>query len=113
MKYVVCGSHDWKDPHIIKRALRELPRHSTIVHGGGRGVPTLVAITAAELGLKTIYIPSEWGTQNSAAERRRTLRMLNLNPDGVIAFWRSTCTNTLHAINEANQRGIPVTIYRP
>jgi hypothetical protein len=116
MKVLVCGSRTWESARIIDERLRQLPRGTTIIVGGARGADRLSAMIARGLGFEVIEFPANWrpdGVYNPRAGVERNLRMLDEDPDLVIAFWEGGSTGTKHTITEANRRGITVEVYAP
>ena len=110
MKVLVCGSRDWADYQAIRDRLLQLPRGSEIIHGAARGADTSAALYARALGITETAYPAKWREQGRAAGVIRNLEMLDTKPDLVLAFWDGKSTGTLHCINEATKRGIPVEI---
>ena len=48
-RLVVTGSRDWTDRAVVEAALRRLPV-GRLAHGGARGLDTIAAEVATELG---------------------------------------------------------------
>lgn len=110
MKVLVCGSRKIKDNGPVLRRLALFPRCcTTLISGGAPGVDR-----SAEEVAKMLHLPIEvfkpdykrWGRHH--APRERNLRMLDEEPDLVLAFWDGKSTGTKHTIEEAERRGIPV-----
>lgn len=111
MKVLVCGSRNWEDYPAITERLAELPRGTTIIHGGARGADQMAGRVADRLGFEVVQFLPEWNGRsgyNRRAGLERNLVMLDENPDLVIAFWRDGSTGTGHTVAEARKRGIPV-----
>lgn len=109
---LVCGSRSWRDRRAIAARLRELPRGTTILHGGARGADLLAADVARSLGLPTIEMRPDWSAGRSAGFVRN-LRMLDEHPDLVLAFWDGRSTGTGHTLDHAARRSIPVEVILP
>lgn len=109
----MCGSRAWKDAETIRRRLAELPRGTTIIHGGARGADRIAGEIAAGLGFEVAVVPAEWrpgGVYNPRAGYERNAKMLDMEPDLVLAFWIGGSTGTAHTISAAHKRGIPVEV---
>jgi len=116
MKVLVCGSRAWLDSAAIRARLAELPRGTTIIHGGARGADQLAATIAHSLGFDAQAFNADWhgrGYYDPAAGKKRNLRMLDEQPDLVIAFHKDGSTGTAHTIAHARLRGIPVEVVEP
>ena len=107
---VVCGSRTWTDADRIRAKLRELPRGSTVVHGGSRGADRIAGELAHALGLQERVFWADWKIEPRRAGIIRNRAMLDLHPDIVFAFWDGASTGTGHTIGEARRRGIPVDV---
>ena len=117
MKVLVCGSRSWRDRRRIRARLLHLPRGSHVIHGGARGADRLAGDVARALGFQVEEVPAVWRTGGSVFDRsagfRRNLRMLDMKPDLVIAFWDGRSTGTAHTIREAHKRGLAVEVHHP
>jgi hypothetical protein len=113
MLVLVCGSRVWTSEGIIRARLRELPRGTTIIHGGARGADLIAATVARSLGFQTVEYRADWKNQGRGAGFARNLRMLDAGPDLVLAFWDGRSRGTLHTVRNAERRyGIPVEVIR-
>lgn len=114
MKVLVCGSRDWTDEGKIVERLVKLPRGTEIISGGARGADQLAATIGRGLGFNVTEFPAEWRDRDNLyrpwAGKERNLRMLDENPDLVIAFWKNGSTGTLHTKSNAEARGIEVEV---
>lgn len=119
MLVVVCGSRSWTDHDTIRKRLAELPRGTTIVSGGARGADRMAATIGRALGFEVTEMRAWWngedgrGPYNRDAGRERNLRMLEENPQLVIAFWDHRSTGTAHTLAAAKLLGIPTEILTP
>lgn len=114
MRVLVCGSRDWTDRKRIRSRLLNLPKGSTVIHGGARGADRLAAEVAHELGHQVLDMPAHWrlnGHYNPRAGLERNLRMLDLKPELVIAFWDGGSSGTKHTIEQATRRGIALEVH--
>jgi hypothetical protein len=110
VKVLVCGSRTWWDPERLRARLAELPEHAEIIQGGAGGADKLAAEFAADHALPCRTFPADWQRHGKRAGILRNLRMLDEEPDLVIAFWDGESKGTAHTIGEARRRGVPVEI---
>ena len=110
MKVLVCGSRTWRNPSVIDKRLRELPRATEILHGGARGADALAAGIALGLGFSVVEYPADW-KRGRRAGLERNLAMLDELPDLVLAFWDGRSTGTAHVVREAKRRGIATEVF--
>lgn len=115
---ITCGDRDSRCEYrpVIKRALKNLPPNSTVVHGGCRGIDIESAKIAKKIGLKVISYPiseKEWRTLGRAAGPVRNRRMLETKPDMVLAFHPDVTHSkgTKNMMITAHSEGIPVYLY--
>lgn len=116
MLVLVCGSRDWTDGRRIQDRLIEFERGTRFISGGARGADRIAADVARGLGFEVEVMPAFWtegGTYNPKAGFERNVRMLNREPDLVVAFWDRKSTGTAHTLREAQARGIPCEIVSP
>lgn len=112
MKVLVCGSRglrpkDYRD--VFDRLLR-LSSEDEIIHGGARGVDRFAGACAEAFGNRATVFLAEWDRHGKQAGVLRNCRMLDENPDVVLAFWDGQSRGTKHTIDEATRRGIPVEV---
>jgi hypothetical protein len=108
---LVCGSRDWAYPEIIRRRLLRLPLGVEIIHGGARGADQMAAGLARSLGIPERSEVPDWPLHGRRAGVLRNLKLLDQEPELVIAFWDGRSTGTEHTIEEARRRGIPVEVF--
>ena len=127
MKLLVTGSRDIPDLERAERLIEEWARETfdpatlavEVIHGAARGIDSLAAGIARKHGAAVTAVPVAEVDRARAREIgaaylapiKRNERMLDLEPDRVIAFWDGRSTGTEHTIKEARRRGIPVTTY--
>lgn len=112
----MCGSRSWSDWDAVFDRLSDLPRGSTIIHGGARGADQMAGTVGARLGFTIEVYPADWGSGaefNSQAGFERNLRMLELSPDLVLAFWDGRSSGTKHTLDAARRKQIPVEVIGP
>lgn len=112
MKVLVCGDRHWTDGKAIYDRLQSLPADTTIIEGGARGADRLAAEQAELLGFAVVEIPARWELHGKAAGPLRNSRMLDMQPDLVIAFHSnlSESKGTRNCIGQARDRGIPIEV---
>lgn len=110
MKVVVTGSRDYQIAQPILDRLEKLPKLSTIIAGGCRGVDATAAVSARVNGFDLIEFPANWTGRGKAAGPYRNRLMLDTKPDLVIAFHEDFANSkgTRDCVEEAKRRGIPV-----
>ena len=87
-----------------------------MIHGAAPGADSRASAATRHLGLKERPFPAQWrkdGVYNPKAGLIRNVEMLDEKPDMVIAFWDGQSRGTMHTIEQANKRRIPVEIVSP
>lgn len=112
MKIVVTGSRDYPMAQPILDRLAKLPKLSTVITGGCRGVDSSAAVAARVNGFDLIEFPANWNGRGKAAGPYRNRLMLDMRPDLVIAFHEDYdhSKGTKDCVEEAKRRGIPVEV---
>ncbi|SRR6266487_431840 len=113
MRVVVGGSRTWTDRNRIQRFLRVLSPGTTIIHGGAKGADRIAAEVARELGYQVEEHKPLWNVYGNAAGPIRNGKMLDRNPDYVLAFWDGKSPGTRDLIEQATGRGIRIQIINP
>lgn len=117
LKIAVTGSRQWDDELMIRYALKQyLPPDDqwfapTVMHGDARGADKIAAAQALDLGFVVQAFPADWNTHGKRAGVLRNLKMLDQEPDVVLAFRVNGSRGTTHMIEAAKARGIPVVIH--
>src|SRR6188508_2429115 len=113
MKVLVCGDRNWTDIWAIYDVLHRLDRGSTIIHGAARGADTMAGTIAKKLGFTIISVPAQWEKHGRAAGPIRNKKMLDLNPDLVLAFHKDieNSKGTKNMVEIARKKGVEVIIY--
>lgn len=118
MKILVSGSREMpenqKSRNMILAQIMEClvgkddlyPQDVTIITGGAKGADTVAHDLAVDYGMKTIVHYAEWNRFGKSAGPIRNGRMLDEEPDVVIAFPIGKSVGTRHCIKEAERRGI-------
>lgn len=133
MRVLVTGSRDWTDAEAIARPLQFLARHCDhveVLHGAARGADILAAEIATGLGMTVRAFHADWsvkpdtpperirrrrgaGAYDVGAGFERNRRMLDEQPDLVLAFQRDRSSGTRDTVDEARRRGVRVVVYTP
>ena len=110
MKILICGDRNWDDPWAIYDVISKLDRNTVIIHGAAPGADTLADTIAKKLGFEVIPFPAEWARYGKAAGPIRNRKMLDEEPDKVIAFHNDieNSKGTKDCKEEAEKRGILV-----
>ena len=113
MKVIVCGSRKWTSQDTIYKRLSQLPPNTIIVEGGCDGADLIARhVALINIGLEVVEFPAAWKKYDKAAGPLRNIKMLNTNPDLVIAFHNDlkNSKGTKHIITEARKREIEVEV---
>jgi hypothetical protein len=121
MRILVTGSRGWKDAIKILATLTEFDKmlnHGPgcdcptpeLIHGGARGADEIAGRAASRLKWKVRVVRADWDKHGKAAGAIRNNEMLDMKPDAVIAFWDGKSSGTKQCFEEAQKRGIPVTL---
>lgn len=112
MKVLICGSRDFADPFgvslRIDARVAALPPACSVIHGNARGADRIAAEAAKRHGHAVTPYPARWKEEGKQAGILRNIRMLDAQPDLVLAFWNGKSGGTQHTILEARRRGINV-----
>lgn len=115
MRLMVSGSRTIGDPATVAAALDraqdtfDLPRDTVLVHGNAKGVDRLAASLALLRGWPVEAHPADWETLGRRAGIVRNNEMLDTS-DCVLAVWDGRSKGTLHAINQAIRRRLPLLV---
>lgn len=108
LRVLVCGSRTWTSELEIRSVLKDLPRDTTVIHGGADGADRLAGVVARSMGMRVEEYPANWKSLGRRAGFLRNLQMLDQKPDFVLAFWDGVSKGTKHTIDQARKRNIPV-----
>lgn len=89
LKILVCGDRNAHScfEEQIKFELKQLPKFSTLIHGGCSGVDSCADRIARELSIDVVCYKADWGKYGYGAGPIRNLLMLDKEePDLVLAF---------------------------
>lgn len=109
MRVIVCGGRHYADKWAVFEALDRVDTKNGIdlvIHGAMTGADTLAEEWARARCIPYMGVPADWATYEHAAGPRRNQQMLELCPDGVIAFPGGK--GTLDMVSRAKKAGVPV-----
>lgn len=106
MIIAVTGGREFRDRELVDWMLSKY-KVSVIVHGGCRGLDTIVAQWASDHGIPTLEFKPDWETHGAIAGPIRNRKMLlEGKPNLLIRFTGGS--GTANCANFAKQLGIPV-----
>lgn len=109
MKALVCGGRDFTDRDALFAALDRAHAKrplTMVIHGGAKGADTLAGQWASARGILSARVDALWDAHGKAAGPRRNRAMLELFPEGVIAFPGGA--GTADMVAAAREAGVPV-----
>jgi hypothetical protein len=110
-KIIICGDRNWKDEYVISKFLDTLvPEKNTTIHRDRRGADRMAGDMAEERGFLVIPFPADWKQFGRAAGPMRNEKMLNQEPDFVVAFHEDLrkSKGTRDMIQKAKDAGIAI-----
>jgi hypothetical protein len=110
VRVIVCGSRQWADAEAVLNRLAELPRNSTVVHGGSKGADQMAGRAASLLSLKVEVYEADWDRYGKRAGFLRNEQMAAAGADLCIAFWDGQSKGTQHMTAICSAEDIPVEI---
>lgn len=102
MRIAIVGSRGYADLDAVRRFVAWLPKGTTIVSGGARGVDALAVSEALLRGLKTEVHKPDWKTYGPRAGFVRN-RLIIQKADVVVAFWDGKSGGTADSIALARE----------
>jgi lysyl-tRNA synthetase class I len=119
MRILITGSTTWTDADALRREFKNLPAGSTIVTGDTPGVDTIAETLALEIGFKIERMKKnedDYRIYPQEAWKRLNERMIETKIDLVFAFSadfykEGRARGTRHAVELAQEQGIPVRIF--
>ena len=112
-KILICGSRSWTSGKVIRDIVGLIKEDVTIIHGDCKTGADAIADHYANLrGLTVMAFPADWARLGRRAGPARNTRMLDENPDLVIAFTDDLerSRGTRDTVTKARKRGIPVEV---
>jgi hypothetical protein len=124
LSILVCGDRRWDDAQLILNTLSKLnPKMKgtanylsgmKLIVGGARGADKITERLGRMFGANVQVFNAEWGKYGKAAGPIRNRKMLDENPNLVLAFHDDLAHSkgTLDTVSEAKRRGIKVQVVR-
>lgn len=109
IRLLVCGGRDYNDYIKLSQVLREIHEKvgiAEIIHGDATGADSMAGHWGNLQGITVTPVPANWKGLACAAGRIRNKKMLDMKPDGVVAFPGGN--GTKHMVSIARKAGIPV-----
>ncbi len=109
MRLIVCGGRDYSDEAFVFPTLDRVHAKRSVtqvVQGGATGADALAKHWADARGVECLTIRADWRTHGKAAGPIRNGQMLDLQPDGLVAFPGGR--GTADMCRQAAARGVAV-----
>ncbi|SNS15598.1 SLOG family protein [Pseudomonas segetis] len=109
VRIIACGGHKYKDGAYVYELLDYIHRTrviAEIIRSNDRGADQLIAAWAKSRGVPCTVIEAQRTTLGDKADEARNRSMLELKPDGMVAFPGDSDTGSLRKAAEA--AGVPV-----
>ena len=119
-RVIIAGGRDFENYEYMCEILNDLFYNSTtfiksrtikIISGMAKGADTLAIRYADEHKLTKILFPANWKLYPRAAGFLRNEDMLSIATH-LIAFWDGKSSGTKHMIDIAQEKGIPVWVFK-
>lgn len=111
MKIAIVGSREYSKMKDVSDFVYSLPRDTTIVSGGARGVDQAAERAARRRGMNVKIFLANWDKFGRKAGYLRNVEIVEAS-DRVVAFWDGFSNGTKHTINIAREKSKPVEIHR-
>lgn len=99
------GSRDWDDYNMVGSViarLRNVLGPLNIIHGGARGLDSIVDHVARHQGINPEVVRPRYKEYHpKVAPKRRNIEMLDRHPDLVVGFWTGSKGGTTHCLEFA------------
>ena len=102
---LVCGSRTFNDYPTMACWLGDFSINQ-IISGAAEGADKLVEEYAKNHGIDNVVVPADWEQHGKIAGIQRNMKMLDMKPDLVVAFWDGESRGTEHTVTEAARRKI-------
>ena len=106
-RVLVCGSREFADRKLLYGTLDlECGSGTVIIHGGAPGADALAEEYAHWRGYATEVFHADWKTHGRAAGPMRNQKMIESNPDLVVAFPLANSVGTHDTLRRAKRARI-------
>jgi len=104
---LVCGDRNWTDRMLI-RGFLEVYNPSLVIEGEAYGADTIAREEAEDLGIPVMKVFAEWDKYGKGAGHIRNGKMLDGEPDLVLAFHSKIeeSKGTANCLSQAEDRDI-------
>lgn len=109
-RIAIVGSRTYPHLYEIQNLISQLPKDTTIISGGAKGVDYAAAQWAKHYGLAYEEKPADWAKLGKRAGYVRNIQIVHAS-DLVVAFWDGKSPGTKHTIDIARKAGKPVDVY--
>ena len=109
MRVLVCGGRDYTDWLRVRNTMLDLHERgpiTEIIHGAAPGADSLARVWAELFGVTQTSVPANWLAHGKAAGPIRNQKMLEMQPDLVVAFPGGP--GTADMVERATKAGITV-----
>ena len=113
MKVIIAGSRSITDYAMLEEAIKDSSFKITEIISGGckAGIDTLGERYAKENNIPLKIFPAEWIRYGVAAGPIRNKEMAK-NADALLAVWDGKSKGTSNMVDEANNHGLKIYLYR-
>lgn len=110
MRVAIVGSRDYPDLiHVRLYVRHEMHAGDVLISGGARGVDATAEAEAKRRGLDVLSIRPNYDLYGRRAPLVRNEDIV-AGCDALVAFWDGKSHGTMHTVNLAKRRGIPIKI---
>jgi hypothetical protein len=109
---VVFGSRKDVPTDVVERAVYRIPRVTTLINGGARGVDWDALVTALARRMSVIVMPAQWGVYGNSAGPIRNGWMANVTDSGHGIIRTDSSPGSWDMVGRLKLRGKPVEITR-
>jgi len=114
MKVIIAGGREFNDLDLMTKKMDFFLSHAKdlnieIVSGVARGADLLGEEYAKLRNYPVKQFPADWDKYNKGAGYKRNTEMAEY-ADALIAFWDGESRGTMHMINIAKKKGLPVKV---
>jgi hypothetical protein len=109
-RVLFSGSRHWDQVAPVRAVISSIPRESTIIHGGAKGLDSLAGALAKAKGLKVEVYEADWSRGRGAGPERNQ-EMVDAGADIVYAFPVEGSRGTWDLVKRARKAGLPVQVY--
>ena len=109
-RVLFSGSRHWDRVAPVRAVISSIPRGSTAIHGGAKGLDSLAGRLAQEKGLAVEVYEADWSRGRKAGPERNQ-EMVDAGADIVYAFPVEGSRGTWDLVKRARKAGIPVQVY--